>query len=74
MESNKLYDLLVSLNLQQLRQRGNNFFACCPSGNHTDRRPSWGISLTAPHYHGCFACEYKGVLSTLLVTAGYSVC
>lgn len=72
MDPNRLYDLLRSLNLDQLRQRGRNYFACCPSGNHTDRRPSWGISLEAPHWHGCFACSYKGTLSTLLITAGYS--
>lgn len=45
----------------------------CPSGTHPDRRPSWGISINAPHFHGCFACGFKGVLRGLLIHLGVSV-
>ena len=72
MEPSKLSDLLYRLGLQGIVQRGGNLMACCPSGRHLDRRPSWGISLTKPHSHGCFSCGFKGTLRTLLIHKGYT--
>lgn len=66
-------DLEITLNqlpLRNLRQRGSNYFASCPSGTHQDKRPSWGISVNEPHLHGCLSCGYKGTLRTLLVDIG----
>lgn len=72
MTPSELFNLLSDLGLQQLRDRNTDISACCPSGNHTDRRPSWGISVNAPHLHGCWACGFKGSLRTLLIHLGYS--
>lgn len=65
MESSTLYDMLAGLGLEGLIQRNNNYMAQCPF--HSERNPSWGISLNPPHFHGCFACGAKGTLYTLLV-------
>lgn len=42
--------------------------ACCPF--HTERKPSWGISINPPHLHACFACGAKGSLIDLLMRVG----
>lgn len=69
MQTDELEKVLISIGLD-VKQRGHNFFAKCPSGNHADRRPSWGISLNEPHLHCCFTCGFKGTLTTLLVEIG----
>ena len=52
--------------------RNGNLQGCCPF--HKESRPSWGISLTEPHLHGCFSCGASGNLFSLLVRiGGYSV-
>lgn len=70
MDEDKLEITLNKLGIKQLTRRGQNIMGCCPSGNHTDRRPSWGISVNEPHLHACFSCGFKGVLTTLLVEVG----
>lgn len=54
------------------RRRGGNLMASCPGGTHPDRKPSWGISVAKPHFHGCFSCGFKGTLRTLLIHLGMS--
>ena len=71
MEEQPLVDLLSQIGLRNVVRRGGNVMASCPSGNHPDRRPSWGISLSSPHPHGCFSCGFRGkTLYSLLVEAG----
>jgi DNA primase len=69
MSSRELFKLLVSLGLRNVTDRNNNIMACCPS--HQENNPSWGISTIEPHFHGCFGCEYRGVLYSLLLKFGY---
>lgn len=70
MDKDVLFSLLQKIGIQELKQRGGDIGGRCPSGLHADRRPSWGISLTEPHKHGCFTCNFKGVLQSLLVQVG----
>ena len=71
MTPTELTSLLKKLGLDGITRRGSNIMACCPS--HSERRPSWGISVNGPHHwHGCFACDYKGTLRTLLLDQGWS--
>jgi DNA primase len=70
--SDELERVLATVGLTHLRQRGGNLHCSCPSGTHADRRPSWGISTVAPHFHGCFSCGFKGTLRTLLIHRGLS--
>lgn len=62
--------LRKDLGLIGVKRRGNNIHACCPS--HKESRPSWGINITEPHIHGCFACGFKGSLRSLLFHLGWS--
>ena len=71
MERDVLFSLLQKIGIQELKYRGGDIGGRCPSGLHVDRRPSWGISLTEPHKHGCFTCNFKGVLQSLLVQVGH---
>jgi DNA primase len=66
MTSSDLGALLEELGIDQLRLRNGNWMGCCPV--HGERRPSFGISETPPHFFGCFACSAKGTLYTLLKT------
>lgn len=68
MDEQQLHSLLVQMGLSGIIRRNNNLMACCPF--HSERNPSWGISLTAPHPHGCFSCGAKGVLADLLERSG----
>lgn len=68
MQPDELERLLVSIGLKRVRMSGNNIRACCPV--HMESNPSWGISVIAPHKHGCFACGYKGTLYDLLIKIG----
>lgn len=70
MSSEELADLLKTLGLQKVVPRNKRVYACCPS--HPERRPSWGISIEFPHFHGCYACNYKGTLRTLLADANWN--
>lgn len=72
MEQKLLEKTLNDIGLRSLVHRNNNLMHTCPF--HQERNPSWGISLVAPHFHGCFACHESGVLFDLLVrVGGYSV-
>lgn len=71
MNSEQLIELLQQNGVRQVTPRGENIMACCP--NHSERRPSWGISVHPPHVHGCFACGFRGTLFGLLLKFGYSV-
>jgi len=64
MNATELKNFLVELGMEPV-SRGHNFMALCP--NHSERRPSWGISKSSPHLHGCFACGFSGTLRTLLI-------
>lgn len=68
MDETDLHDLLVRCGVTNIIRRNNNLMGCCPW--HRESSPSWGISLTEPHPHGCFACGVKGVLATLLAHSG----
>ena len=70
MSPNDLRNLLEEMGLRHIVVRNNNIQACCP--NHDERRPSWGISINEPHFHGCFSCGFKGTLYTLLLKKGVS--
>ena len=64
MNTSELHSLLIDLGLERVSATSRGFVACCPY--HTETRPSWGISSSPPHPHGCFSCEAKGTLATLL--------
>lgn len=66
MTAQQLVVLLERLGLKQVRLRNNNVSACCP--NHTERRPSWGISVASPYLHGCWGCGYRGTLRDMLLS------
>lgn len=71
MNARQLEDILADeLQLSRVKRSGQNIMACCPS--HSETRPSWGISVSQPHLHACFACGYKGSLRTLLLDRGWS--
>lgn len=71
MDEVSLIALLESIGIRGIVRRNNNLMAQCPY--HTEHDPSWGISLEEPHLHGCFACQAKGSLVTLLrQIGGYS--
>jgi DNA primase len=72
MTTENLYALLQELGFQKLVQRGFNLMALCPSRDHLESRPSWGISVVEPHLHGCFACHFTGTLFSLLIYLGFS--
>lgn len=65
MTAEELQEFLESHNLGPMIKRGHNLMGLCP--NHQERRPSWGISVFPPHFHGCFACGYKGTLRSLMM-------
>ena len=68
MDANDLHNLLIDLGISQIRQRGNNFQALCPF--HDEKTPSWGISMSEPHLYGCFGCQAKGSVLSLLLRIG----
>lgn len=70
MSADELAALLTRLGVQGVRQRGSNIQANCMY--HSESRPSWGISTSPPHLHGCFACGKRGNLVTLLQHLGQS--
>lgn len=70
MNADELYNILTELGISGIVQRGNNWQACCPNPDHSERRPSWAISFNEPHPHGCFGCGYTGTLLTLLMRVG----
>ena len=68
METTELKSLLDKMGLRRVTQRNNNLMACCPF--HKENNPSWGISVSEPHFYGCFGCGAKGTLFTLLIKIG----
>ena len=68
MDTPDLHKILESIGIQGVIPRGNNLMGCCPF--HIESNPSWGISVNAPHFHGCFSCGSKGALVDLLVRIG----
>ena len=74
MNERELYSILRRIGIKKITDRNNNIMGCCPSPDHLDNNPSWGISKEEPHLHGCFTCGYKGSLYDLLVRiGGYNV-
>lgn len=71
MTATELFDLLKKLGIQKLRQRNQNIMGCCPA--HADQKPSWGISVSPPHLHGCFSCGFRGTLRSLLLHHGWTL-
>jgi DNA primase len=67
MSPEDLHKVLVEMGLNPI-QRNNNYMCLCPA--HKENSPSWGISLSEPHLHACFACGFKGTLATLLRKSG----
>lgn len=70
MSPEELERLLRRHGVQHIRVGNTDMYGTCPF--HDEARPSWGISLTEPHIHGCFSCGAKGTLYTLLRHLGYS--
>ncbi len=71
MNPDQLWEVLEKIGVRKLRRGHGNYHGCCPSPGHPENRPSWGISTTEPHFHGCFGCGFKGTLFDLLVTVGH---
>lgn len=67
MTEDKLRSVLAVCGVSSPILRGSNLMACCPF--HQERNPSWGISVNAPHVHGCFTCGAKGTIVDLIVHA-----
>lgn len=65
MKNLDIEQLLTSIGIQGVVRRGQNVMACCP--NHQERRPSWGVNINAPYFHGCFACNFSGTLPGMLL-------
>jgi DNA primase len=65
MNQDDLTALLESYGVTGIIRRNSNLMAPCPF--HDERRPSWGISLTEPHLHGCFACHARGSLLSFVM-------
>lgn len=55
--------LLEAIGLDQVRQKGDEVWACCP--DHADSNPSWSMN-TETGAHSCFSCGYRGSLLYLL--------
>lgn len=72
MDVKGLWRILEGAGLDRMVQRNTNIMACCPHPHHDEARPSWGISISPPHFHGCFACGFRGTLYSLLLMLGYS--
>jgi DNA primase len=72
MTTDELIVLLKKLGFEKVILRNSNVMACCPNPAHQETRPSWGVSVNAPHFHGCFSCGYKGTLAQLLKERGYA--
>lgn len=70
MDEASLFNLLAKIGVRNLRRRGGEIGGSCPSGLHADNNPSWGMNLKEPHLHGCFSCNFRGTLQTLLVQVG----
>ena len=68
MNQTDLEKLLRKIGLSGFKQTNENLMHCCP--NHQERRPSWGISTSEPHFHGCFVCGFKGTIVDLLIRVG----
>jgi len=74
MSPNDLENVLRKIGLKKVTDRNSDIMACCPNPNHHDNNPSWGVSKSEPHLHGCFSCGYKGTLFNLLTDiGGYSI-
>lgn len=70
MNPDQLWETLETLGVRKLRRGHGNIHACCPNPGHQENNPSWGISTTEPHFHGCFGCGFKGTLFDLLLRVG----
>jgi len=63
----QLMQLLKSLSIKSLYDRGSDIYGCCPF--HDDAHPSWGISVVKPgHPSGCFTCK-NGLTSVVYLVA-----
>lgn len=65
MDDRKLLALVRRCGVQGIQDRGTDIQGCCPY--HEERRASWGISKREPHLFGCFACDARGSIVTLLI-------
>lgn len=61
-----LIQMLTQAGMTGLRDGRKEIHAPCPSPTHLDRHPSWSINKVT-YLHNCFACPYKGTLTSLLV-------
>jgi len=65
----KVKAVLVNLNIEIERERGDEITALCPGHElrtgKVDQNPSWSIN-TETGVHHCFSCGYKGNLLTLV--------
>ncbi len=60
-------ELISVFGLHNAKVSGDNLMASCPSGNHADKRPSFGINLYSGQWN-CYSCDnFKG--STLISLA-----
>lgn len=65
MNEERLVEVLRALGIEA-RRRGNHLRAPCPSPEHDDKHPSWGMRLDdRAHPHMCWGCKYKGNLVML---------
>jgi DNA primase len=70
MEKSKIIQAMEIAGIERIVDRGGWIMGSCPfaESRHSkgsDRRPSFGISVTSPSYYHCFACGSKGQLRTL---------
>lgn len=67
--NNKILSILVNLDIEVDRERGDEITALCPGHElrtgKVDQNPSWSIN-TETGIHHCFSCGYKGNLLTLV--------
>ena len=61
-----LVQVLTQAGITSLRDGRTEIHAPCPSPTHNDVHPSWSINKITG-LHNCFACHYKGTLTSLLV-------
>ena len=54
----------------EYEQRGLEYWAICPSPEHSDDSPSWSITSDNSRFgvHNCFGCGYRGNIFTLVST------
>jgi len=59
--------LLGEAGCGQIKHKGDEISATCPSGTHADQHPSFSVNVREPNsLFNCFACDFTGNLITLV--------